>query len=68
MAAANVDFNDPSPGLCEHPNAGLLRCVLREYAAVDAAKIAATSPRAEVSESIRRARIEATQNALAETK
>ena len=65
LAAADADFNDPSPGLREHPNAELLRRVLREYAAVDAAKIAATSPRAEVSERIRRARIEAAQNALA---
>ena len=65
LAAADADFNDPSPGLRAHPNAELLRRVLREYAAVDAAKIAATSPRAEVSESIRRARIEAAQNALA---
>ena len=63
--AADADFNDPSPGLREHPNAELLRRVLRAYAAVDAAKIAATSPRAEVSERIRRARIEAAQNALA---
>ena len=63
--AADADFNDPSPGLRAHPNAELLRRVLREYAAVDAAKIAATSPRAEVSERIRRARIEAAQNALA---
>ena len=65
LAAADADFNDPSPGLREHPNAELLRRVLRAYAAVDAAKIAATSPRAEVSERIRRARIEAAQNALA---
>ena len=65
LAAADADFNDPSPGLRAHPNAELLRRVLREYAAVDAAKIAATSPRAEVSERIRRARIEAAQNALA---
>ena len=65
LAAADADFNDPSPGLRAHPNAELLRRVLRAYAAVDAAKIAATSPRAEVSERIRRARIEAAQNALA---
>ena len=65
LAAADADFNDSSPGLRAHPNAELLRRVLREYAAVDAAKIAATSPRAEVSERIRRARIEAAQNALA---
>ena len=65
LTAADADFNDPSPGLREHPNAELLRRVRREYAAVDAAKIAATSPRAEVSERIRRARIEAAQNALA---
>ena len=65
LAAADADFNDPSPGLRAHPNAELLRRVSREYAAVDAAKIAATSPRAEVSERIRRARIEAAQNALA---
>ena len=65
LAAADADFNDPSSGLRAHPNAELLRRVLREYAAVDAAKIAATSPRAEVSERIRRARIEAAQNALA---
>ena len=66
--AAAADFNDPSPGLRAHPNAELLRRVLRAYAAVDAAKIAAKSPRAEVSERICRARIEAAQNALAETK
>ena len=65
LAAADADFNDPLPGLRAHPNAELLRRVSRAYAAVDAAKIAATSPRAEVSERIRRARIEAAQNALA---